>query len=509
MEELGAQSQATGLVSPEGVAVPVESSTPGIAYNTTVFQGSDIPTKFADFLDPKLKGHLATTPYASSFDRLATPDMWGKEKTLDFARKLSEQVGGLIRCNEMDRIASGEFDAFGLTCSQNDALGTAAKGAPVGFTLASDAPIVMPLYEAVPATAAHPNAAKLWINFMSSPEAQKMLYEVSFADLAALPIAKTPKINALGEGRQIPDRRHGFLSPSRSGRDEQGIGGRQKIFRDGKQNERAKRRRHAASVPDDFVRTGPDTVTGPLHASFLASGLSRPGPKPGRAVPIKIMGEDFTLYRGEGGTPSLAPRCAHRGTQLSTGWVEGDALRCFYHGWKYDGSGQCVEQPAERRRLRQQGQHPRYPTQEYLGLIFAYLGEGEPPPLPRYPVFEKEGVSHHHTYMRDCNFYNNLESGIQTAPYRFRASLIGFHRRRGSTGRCPKSPARKPIRYYSSDTARGRTGRFGDRRSSGRTSSISLLARGRQSGCVGRSISPGASRSMTSITAASRPITSR
>jgi ABC-type Fe3+ transport system substrate-binding protein len=100
----------------------------------------------------------------------------------------------------MDRIASGEFDAFGLTCSQNDALGAAAKGAPVGFTLASDAPIVMPLYEAVPATAAHPNAAKLWINFMSSPEAQKILYEVSFADLAALPDSKTAeKINALRE----------------------------------------------------------------------------------------------------------------------------------------------------------------------------------------------------------------------------------------------------------------------------------------------------------------------
>lgn len=36
-------------------------------------------------------------------------------------------------------------------------------------------------------------------------------------------------------------------------------------------------------------------------------------------------------------------RCAHRGTQLSPGWVEEDCLRCFYHGWKYDGAGQCVQ----------------------------------------------------------------------------------------------------------------------------------------------------------------------
>jgi ABC-type Fe3+ transport system substrate-binding protein len=188
----------TGLVSPEGEAVPVMSSTPGIAYNTNVFHGKDIPTKFADFLNPKLKGRIATTPYASSFDRLATPDMWGRDKTIDFARKLSAQIGGLIRCNEMDRIASGEFDAFGLTCSQNDALAAAAKGAPVGFTLASDAPIIMPLYEAVPVTAAHPNAAKLWINYMSSPEAQKLLYEVGFADLDSIPGSRTAQsIDAL------------------------------------------------------------------------------------------------------------------------------------------------------------------------------------------------------------------------------------------------------------------------------------------------------------------------
>jgi ABC-type Fe3+ transport system substrate-binding protein len=192
--------QRPELVSPESIAVPVMSSTVGIAYNTTVFQGSDIPTKFTDFLNPKLKGHVATTPYASSFDRLATDDLWGKDKTLDFSRKLSAQVGGLIRCNEIDRIASGEFDAFALTCSQNDVLAAAAKGAPVAFTLASDAPIVMPLYEAVAATSAHPNAAKLWINFMSSPEAQKILYDVSFADLAGLPGSQTEKsIDALKE----------------------------------------------------------------------------------------------------------------------------------------------------------------------------------------------------------------------------------------------------------------------------------------------------------------------
>src|SRR5919202_4499211 len=98
----------------------------------------------------------------------------------------------------------------------------------------------------------------------------------------------------------------------------------------------------------DFVSTAPGTLAGRFmrrfwHPVYLARELPAGHPKP-----VRIMSEDFTLYRGEGGKAhAVAFRCAHRGTQLSTGWVEGDCLRCFYHGWVYDGSGQCVEMPAE------------------------------------------------------------------------------------------------------------------------------------------------------------------
>src|SRR3954466_4489349 len=98
----------------------------------------------------------------------------------------------------------------------------------------------------------------------------------------------------------------------------------------------------------DFARTGPRTLAGRFMRRFWQPvELSRDLP-PGQTKPIRVMSEDFTLYRGEDGGPHLvAPRCAHRGTQLSTGWVEGDFIRCFYHGWKYNVAGQCVEQPAE------------------------------------------------------------------------------------------------------------------------------------------------------------------
>lgn len=147
---------------------------------------------------------------------------------------------------------------------------------------------------------------------------------------------------------------------------------------------------------------------------------------PGRAKPIRIMSEDYTLYRGESGTPSvIAFRCAHRGMQLSPGWVEGDCIRCFYHGWKYDGSGQCVEQPAEPKSFAEKVKIAGYPTREYLGLIFAYLGEGDPPTLPRYPDFEDfEGTLDHDINIRQCNFFQSLENYGD-------ASHVGFVHRDG------------------------------------------------------------------------------
>ncbi len=136
----------------------------------------------------------------------------------------------------------------------------------------------------------------------------------------------------------------------------------------------------------DFARTGPDTLAGQYLRRFWHPVYRSQDLPLGKMVPIQIMSERFTLYRGETGIPHVvAFRCAHRGTQLSTGWVEGDCVRCRYHGWKYDGSGQCVEQPGEDESNAAKVQIRSYPTKEYLGHIFAYLGVGEPPPLRRFP----------------------------------------------------------------------------------------------------------------------------
>ena len=100
---------------------------------------------------------------------------------------------------------------------------------------------------------------------------------------------------------------------------------------------------------NDVVHTGPGTLAGRFLRRFWQPIYRAEDLPAGRAKPIKIMGEELTLYRGDSEAPHLlAFRCAHRGTQLSTGWVEGDDLRCFYHGWRYDPDGRCLERPLSR-----------------------------------------------------------------------------------------------------------------------------------------------------------------
>lgn len=177
----------------------------------------------------------------------------------------------------------------------------------------------------------------------------------------------------------------------------------------------------------DFAHTGPGTLAGRYLRRFWQPVFHLKDIKPGRAEPLRIMGESFTLYRSEDGVPHVtAFRCPHRGMQLSAGWVEGDAIRCFYHGWKYDASGQCIEQPAEEQSFADKVQLRTYPTQEHLGLIFAYLGDGPAPPFTRFPEFEAgEGMFEWSSYVRRCNYFQNIENSFDN-------SHVGFvHRGHG------------------------------------------------------------------------------
>src|SRR5580658_1322669 len=129
----------------------------------------------------------------------------------------------------------------------------------------------------------------------------------------------------------------------------------------------------ASSESASIERTGPGTLAGRYlrmfwQPVFVASELLANRPQP-----VRVMGESYTLYRGESGLPYVvAPVCPHRQTQLSVGWVEGENIRCFYHGWMFDGTGKCVEQPAEPAPFCEKVAIRAHPALERFGLIFAY-----------------------------------------------------------------------------------------------------------------------------------------
>ena len=164
----------------------------------------------------------------------------------------------------------------------------------------------------------------------------------------------------------------------------------------------------------DFTLSGPGTPAGAYLRRFWQPVYHSPDLKPGQAVPLKIMCELLTLYRGENGSVHLVDgRCPHRGTQLSAGRVEGEGLRCFYHGWKFASDGLCIEQPAEGSEFAHKVRIRSWPTREYLGLVFAFLGEGTPPDLPLFPMFERfDGLVEIDSYLRECNHFQNVENAL-------------------------------------------------------------------------------------------------
>src|SRR4051812_4645192 len=164
----------------------------------------------------------------------------------------------------------------------------------------------------------------------------------------------------------------------------------------------------------DFAHIGPGTLAGRFMRRFWHPIHIDADLVVGRPVRIQLLGEHFTLYRGESGAVYLLDdRCPHRQTTLSLGWVAGDHIRCFYHGWEYDGTGQCRLQPAEKSSFAAKVKIRSYPVREYLGLLFAYVGEGEPPPFRRFPELEEvEGGVRVQSHPVPCNFFQRVENDL-------------------------------------------------------------------------------------------------
>ncbi len=164
----------------------------------------------------------------------------------------------------------------------------------------------------------------------------------------------------------------------------------------------------------DYTHSGPGTLMGRLLRQYWQPVAVSEDVPAGKAVPVRILNEELTLYRGRSGQPYLvAGRCAHRCAVLHIGWVEGEEIRCRYHGWKYAGDGRCVEMPAEDPSFPPKVRVAGYPAADYAGLVFAFMGEGEPPPLPRKAELDRDyGVKWTEVKVWPCNSFQRLENAV-------------------------------------------------------------------------------------------------
>src|SRR5438445_8372984 len=140
----------------------------------------------------------------------------------------------------------------------------------------------------------------------------------------------------------------------------------------------------------------------------------------------KLLGEEIIVFRDkQGRVGALDPHCAHRGTSLEWGRIEERGLRCCYHGWLYDVQGQCLEMPCETEEFRTAMDvwQPAYPTHEYGGLVFVYMGPpGTEPLFPVYDIIDPDrgedvvlrGMrlwgEYSVGFVKDCNWLQHYEN---------------------------------------------------------------------------------------------------
>lgn len=171
-----------------------------------------------------------------------------------------------------------------------------------------------------------------------------------------------------------------------------------------------------------LTETSDGTAMGELLRRFWQPVAISSDVGPGRAKLIRVLGEELVLYRGESGAPYIVgSQCAHRRTLLHSGWIEGETIRCMYHGWRYDNTGQCVEMPAEDPAYAAKIKIPGYTARDYCGVVFAYLGEGPAPEfdLPRKAELESANVSAPSIQLWPCNWLQGVENSLDAVHVNF------------------------------------------------------------------------------------------
>jgi len=171
----------------------------------------------------------------------------------------------------------------------------------------------------------------------------------------------------------------------------------------------------ASAIAQKLVHVGPQDPAGRIFRRYWIP-IEVAGDLGNKPKELRILGEDLVLFRFPNGEPGLVgPKCAHRNAGMQHGTPEARGLRCCYHGWLYDARGRCIEMPCEPKDtpLLGQAKIAGYPALDRYGIVWGFLGEGEPPELPALDVFvRKDGFKRVTKSYHNCNWLQVAENMV-------------------------------------------------------------------------------------------------
>lgn len=177
---------------------------------------------------------------------------------------------------------------------------------------------------------------------------------------------------------------------------------------------------------EDLTRVGPGTVMGNFMRQYwIPAAQSRELTADGTPMRLLLLGEKLVAFRDSSGRVGVMDHlCPHRNASLVLGRNEEDGIRCIYHGWKFDVTGQCVDMPsvAPHQCFKEKVRTTAYKAADRNGIIWVYMGprQDDPPPLPMIEatLLQQEDVDI--TFMmRSCNWMQSLEGDIDTSHFGF------------------------------------------------------------------------------------------
>jgi 5,5'-dehydrodivanillate O-demethylase oxygenase subunit len=170
---------------------------------------------------------------------------------------------------------------------------------------------------------------------------------------------------------------------------------------------------------EKLTRVGPGTPGGELMRRYWHPIAATTELDHNPTKRVRLLCEDLVLYRDQSDTYGLIDNlCAHRRVDMFYGIPQEHGLRCPYHGWMYDESGQCTDQPFEQTanaqaRFQEKVKMKGYPVEELGGLIWAYLGPQPAPLLPRWePLVRDNSLRDMGITMIPCNWMQAQENSL-------------------------------------------------------------------------------------------------